>query len=110
MIRAAATLILLGAAQVLSGCGGETEPPVYSKESVCGVAVNAVEGVMGTNRFTANEVVTRSTADSPSAPRGGDLPLNSGSGGITKMERRTDDGGCTVDDIHVLPYQRRGRG
>lgn len=78
--------MLAGAAQVLAGCGGEDEPPVYSKESVCGVDVDAVEGVMGTNRFTADEVVTRSTADSSPAPRGGDLPLNSGSGGITKME------------------------
>lgn len=86
MIRAAATLVLVGAAQVLSGCGGEDEPPAYSKESVCGVAVDAVEGVMGTNRLTANDVVTRSTADSSPAPRGGDLPLNSGRGGITKME------------------------
>lgn len=94
MIRAAATLVLIGATPVLAGCGGEDEPPVYSKESVCGVAVDAVEGVMGTKRFTANEVVTRSTADSSPAPRGGDLPLNSGNGGITKMEcdvRTTED-------------------
>lgn len=94
MIRTVSTLVLIGAAPVLSGCGGDDEPPVYSKESVCGVAVDAVEGVMGTNRFTANEVVTRSTADSSPAPRGGDLPLSTGSGGITKMEcdvRTTED-------------------
>jgi hypothetical protein len=87
-------LVLVGAAPVLPGCGGDDEPPVYSKESVCGVAVDAVEGVMGTNKFTANEAVTRSTADSPPAPRSGDLPLSSGSGGITKMEcdvRTTED-------------------
>ncbi|MEU6136498.1 hypothetical protein [Nocardioides sp. NPDC047086] len=99
MIRTAATLVLVGAAPVLSGCGGDNEPPVYSKESVCGVAVDAVEGVMGTNKFTANEVVTRSTADRPPAPRGGDLPLSSGSGGITKMEcdvRTTEDAPSTT--------------
>ncbi|MEU6137583.1 hypothetical protein [Nocardioides sp. NPDC047086] len=50
--------------------------------------------IMGTDRFTVGKSVTRSTEDSAPAPRGGDLPLSKGNGGITRMEcevRTTED-------------------
>ncbi|WP_141779738.1 hypothetical protein [Nocardioides albertanoniae] len=64
-IRATGTVVLLGAALAMSGCGGEDEPAAYSKESVCGIPSEIVSAVVGDNRY---EVSQRGSDSLPLGP------------------------------------------